>query len=112
MSFTAGVLIAVCFFDIIPEIFSIVHQKNIDITLPLIAIVVGYLVIHILEKYAALHHSHEGEYATHRHPQVGVVSALGLNIVTPTPEVNLFLPKFFSRFVFIESLEISIMALV
>jgi ZIP family zinc transporter len=78
MSFTAGVLIAVCFFDIIPEIFSIVHQKNIDITLPLIAIVVGYLVIHILEKYAALHHSHEGEYATHRHPQVGVVSALGL----------------------------------
>ncbi len=78
LSFTAGVLIAVCFFDIIPEIFDIVQKNNYDITLPLIAIVVGYLLIHILEKYAVIHHSHEGEYATHRHPQVGMISSAGL----------------------------------
>src|SRR3977135_4017594 len=69
MSFTAGVLIAVCFFDIIPEIFAIVTERKIDVTLPLISVIVGYLVIHILEKYAVIHHSHEGEYASHRHPQ-------------------------------------------
>ncbi|MEO6508959.1 MAG: ZIP family metal transporter [Patescibacteria group bacterium] len=78
MSFTAGVLIAVCFFDIIPEIFSIVQEKGLDLTIPLTSVVIGYLAIHILEKYAVIHHSHEGEYADHRHPQVGVVSSLGL----------------------------------
>lgn len=78
MSFTAGVLIAVCFFDIIPEIFDIVQKNNFDVTPPLIAIVGGYLVIHILEKYAIIHHSHEHEYADHRHPAVGKISAGGL----------------------------------
>jgi ZIP family zinc transporter len=78
MSFTAGVLVAVCFFDIIPEIFSIVTERKIDVTLPLVSVIVGYLAIHILEKYAVIHHSHEGEYASHRHPQVGVISTLGL----------------------------------
>ncbi len=78
MSFTAGVLIAVSFFDIIPEIFSIVTQNNLDVTYPLLAIVVGFLMIHILEKYAAIHSSHESEYADHRHPHVGIISTSGL----------------------------------
>lgn len=78
MSFTAGVLIAVSFFDIIPEIFSIVTENNLDITYPLIAIVAGFLIIHILEKYAVIHSSHESEYADHRHPHVGVISTSGL----------------------------------
>jgi ZIP family zinc transporter len=78
MSFTAGVLIAVCFFDIIPEIFGLIQSSNLDITQPLIAVIVGYLLIHILEKYAVIHHTHEGEYATHRHPHVGMISTLGL----------------------------------
>lgn len=78
MSFTAGVLIAVVFFDIIPEIFEIVKNNNYDITFPLVAIIAGYLIIHILEKYAVIHHSHEGVYAHHRHPNVGIISSLGL----------------------------------
>ncbi len=78
MSFTAGVLIAVVFFDVIPEIFSIVNERHLNITPALIALIVGYLLIHVLEKYAVLHSSHEDEYAGHRHPHVGVVSSLGL----------------------------------
>lgn len=78
MSFTAGVLIAVCFFEIIPEIFSIVEEGKLDKTVPLVAIVAGFLAIHILEKYAVIHSSHEGEYADHHHPNVGVISTLGL----------------------------------
>jgi ZIP family zinc transporter len=78
MSFAAGVLIAVCFFDIIPEIFEIVSANNLNITNSLIAIVTGFLVIHILEKYAVIHNSHEKEYADHRHPHVGIVSSSGL----------------------------------
>jgi len=78
MSFTAGVLIAVCFFDIIPEMFTLISEHTLDSTFAFMAIVAGFLVIHILEKYAIIHHSHEGEYATHRHPHVGKVSAAGL----------------------------------
>lgn len=78
MSFTAGVLIAVAFFDIIPEIFVIVSENKLDSTNSLIAIVAGFLVIHILEKYAVIHSSHESEYADHRHPHVGMVSTSGL----------------------------------
>jgi zinc transporter ZupT len=78
MSFTAGVLIAVSFFDIIPEIFNLVTENHLDITYPLVTIVLGFLVIHILEKYAIIHNSHEEEYANHRHPQVGMISTMGL----------------------------------
>lgn len=81
MSFTAGVLIAVCFFDILPELFSILNASNSNPTPSLIAIVVGFLVIHILEKVAVIHAGHEEEYAVHdhKHPTVGIIGATGLS---------------------------------
>ena len=79
MSFTAGVLVAVCFFDILPELFSLTTKNNLDLTPGLLAIVAGFLVIHILEKVAVIHTSHEDEYATHKHPTVGLVGASGLS---------------------------------
>jgi zinc transporter ZupT len=78
ISFSAGVLIAVTIFDIIPEIFSITNENGFDVTPPLVALVLGFLTIHILEKMAALHQIHEDQYAHHRHPLVGLISALGL----------------------------------
>ncbi len=78
MSFAAGVLIAVSFFDILPEIFRIVSTNHYDIIYPLIALISGYLTIHILEKYAVIHNSHEEEYANHKHPNVGVITSFGL----------------------------------
>ena len=80
MSFTAGVLIAVCFFDIMPEIFAITTEQKLDPTPSLIALVAGFLLIHILEKSAILHHGHEDEYAEHTHrPSVGLINAGGLS---------------------------------
>lgn len=80
MSFTAGVLIAVCFFDILPELFSIISVNKLDPTPALIALVTGFLAIHILEKVAVIHAGHEEEYAVHdhKHPTVGVIGATGL----------------------------------
>ncbi len=80
MSFTAGVLIAVCFFDILPELFSILAINKLDPTPSLIALVTGFLAIHILEKVAVIHAGHEEEYAVHdhRHPTVGIIGATGL----------------------------------
>lgn len=79
MSFTAGVLLAVSFFDIIPEAFHIVTENNFDLTPMLIAIVVGFLAFHILERSVIIHHLHEEEYTNHKHPTVGIVAASGLS---------------------------------
>lgn len=65
-------------FDIFPEIFRLVGQLQIDPIKPMIALVVGYLVFHTLEKSLLIHHSNEMEYETHTHPSVGVLSALAL----------------------------------
>jgi len=79
MSLTAGVLMGVVFFDIMPEIFSLSKGSNFDVTPALAFVVIGFLAIHILEKFALIHSTHEEEYASHRHPTVGLISASGLS---------------------------------
>jgi zinc transporter ZupT len=71
MSFTAGVIIAVCFFEILPEMFALTTEHHLDITTGLIAIVTGFLTIHILEKAAVIHTNHE--------TLVGSIGASGLS---------------------------------
>jgi len=78
MGFTAGVLLGVVSFEIFPEIISRVREGNFEPIEPMIALVVGFLLFHILEKSILIHHAHEADYARHRHPQVGVLSALAL----------------------------------
>lgn len=79
MSFTAGVLVGVVFFDLMPEIFALSKENNYDVTPALITIVIAFLLIHVLEKFALIHASHEEEYAQHRHPTVGLINASGLS---------------------------------
>src|SRR5882724_6356659 len=79
MGFTAGVLLVVVFFDIFPEIINLIKENNFSVTSAMVAIVFGFLIFHILEKSILLHHSHEDEYADHKHPHVGIASALALS---------------------------------
>jgi len=78
LSFTAGVLLGVVAFDILPEIFALAHDVGADPIGGMIALVAGFLLFHSLEKFVLLHHGHEADYATHHHPRVGVLSALAL----------------------------------
>lgn len=78
MGFTAGVLLGVVFFDIFPEIISLLRENNFGTTPVMIALVLGFLIFHILEKTILMHHMHEEEYGPHKHPHVGVASALAL----------------------------------
>jgi len=78
MGFTAGVLIGVVSFDVLPEIIEQIRLYNFGITGAMVALVSGFLVFHILEKGISLHHAHEEEYAEHKHPQIGIASALAL----------------------------------
>lgn len=79
LGYTAGVLLGVVAFDLLPEIFEAVQTYDIDPAKPMLALVAGFLVFHILEKTILLHHSHEAGYEQHKHPHVGVASALALS---------------------------------
>jgi zinc transporter ZupT len=78
LGYTAGVILGVIAFDLLPEIFEIVREQNMDATWPMVALVAGFLLFHIAEKTIALHHAHDAEYSDHKHPNVGMASALAL----------------------------------
>ncbi|HET7319954.1 MAG TPA: ZIP family metal transporter [Candidatus Saccharimonadales bacterium] len=79
LGYTAGVLLGVVAFDILPEIFKTLNEQHRTYTGAMVALVVGFLLFHIIEKSILIHHTHESEYEVHNHPQVGVVSALALS---------------------------------
>ena len=79
LGFTAGVLISVVAFDILPELFELVTSTNTNIMYPMIALVSGFLLFHIAEKVLLNHHVHEDQYGDHKHPTVGMFSALALS---------------------------------
>lgn len=78
LGLTAGVLLGVVAFDIFPEIIKMVNNLQIEPVIPMIALVLGFLAFHVLEKTLLIHHAHEEEYGPHKHPTVGVASALAL----------------------------------
>ena len=78
LSLTAGVLLGVVSFDILPKIFELAQQNGIHPSGAMIALVAGFLLFHAVEKLVLVHHAHESTYATHHHPRLGVLSALAL----------------------------------
>jgi len=78
LSFTAGVLLGLVCFELLPEVFELAQLRGLDASAAMVALVVGFLLFHSLEKFVLVHHAHEADYAPHRHPQVGVLSALAL----------------------------------
>lgn len=78
LGYAAGVLLGLVAFELLPEIFDLVHELQIDTTWPMVALVSGFLLVHIVEKSILIHHAQESDYGKHYHPQVGVISALAL----------------------------------
>jgi ZIP family zinc transporter len=80
LGFSAGVILAVVAFDLLPEISRLSQSTHTPFMTPMIALVGGFLGFHIIEKTLLVHGAHEGEYAEHHHhrPAVGVASALAL----------------------------------
>lgn len=79
LGYTAGIILGVIAFDILPEIFRVVQQNNLSPTKPMIALVVGFLLFHIVEKSLLIHNTHETQYGKHKHPHVGLFSAFALS---------------------------------
>jgi zinc transporter ZupT len=78
LGYTSGVILGVVAFDLLPEIFELVHTTGQAATGAMLALVGGFLLFHIIEKSILIHHAQEEEYGSHYHPQVGVFSALAL----------------------------------
>ena len=78
MAFAAGVLLGVVAFDIFPEIIDQIRIYNFNSLEVMIALVLGFLIFHILEKSILIQHCHEESCVGHHHPQIGVASALAL----------------------------------
>ena len=81
LGFSAGVILGVVAFDVLPEIDSLSRETGIGFQTPMIALVAGFLAFHIIEKALLIHNAHEDEYGAHSHlhPSVGVASALALS---------------------------------
>jgi zinc transporter ZupT len=78
LGLTAGIILGVVAFDILPEMFELADEFSLDTTGVMVALVAGFLGFHVVEKLVLLHHEHEGQYGHHRHPKVGMLSALAL----------------------------------
>jgi ZIP family zinc transporter len=78
MAFAAGVLLGVVSFDIFPEIIEQIKVHNFSSIEVMIALVVGFLLFHILEKSILIQHCHEDNCVAHKHPNIGIASALAL----------------------------------
>ncbi len=78
LGFTAGVILSVVSFDILPEIVELANHLGVDLHMAFVPLVGGFLIFHVVEKYILIHHTHEHAYGEHRHPTIGVGSALAL----------------------------------
>lgn len=78
LGFTAGAILGLVAFGLIPEISEHVHEGAIDMVWPMVALVIGFLLFHIIEKAILMHESQEKQYPVHTHPHVGRASAAAL----------------------------------
>lgn len=82
LGFTAGVLLGIVCFDLLPEIFALVRSQNLDARLPMIALAGGFFFFHGVSVLFHAGHQHEGaeveNHAPFRHPQLGLFAALAL----------------------------------
>jgi zinc transporter ZupT len=80
LGFSAGVILGVVAFDVLPEVSRLAAETHTSFQVPMVALVCGFLAFHIVEKSLLIHNAHEDEYGSHahRHPSVGVASAVAL----------------------------------
>jgi zinc transporter ZupT len=78
LGLTAGVVMGVVAFDLLPEVFESLGH-GVTAREAMVALVIGFLLFHVVEKSILIHHSQEREYEVHHHPQVGIASALALS---------------------------------
>jgi len=78
LGLTAGIVMGVVVFGLLPEIIELSEGTSRDITTAMVALMAGFLIFHIVEKSILISHAGETQYGSHHHPHVGWASALAL----------------------------------
>lgn len=80
LGFTAGVILGLVAFDLLPELFELSDAHIGGVPVVMLAFAVGFLTLHVVERAVAMHGAHESEYGSHHHhhPGVGLASASAL----------------------------------
>ncbi len=79
LGLAAGLMLGVVALDLLPEALNQQPGLLFGVPSPLLMFVLGFLVLHVIERSLGIHTGHEQEYATHAHaPKVGVLAAAGL----------------------------------
>ncbi len=79
LGFTAGVLLGLIAFDLLPEVFELAGESTVfGVPSIMLAFAAGFLTLHLIERTVALHTAHEHEYGDHHHPSIGLASAVAL----------------------------------
>lgn len=79
LGLAAGLMLGVVALDLIPEALSQERGVVFGVPSPLLTFVLGFLVLHVIERNVGIHHGHESEYVAHaRSPKVGLLAASGL----------------------------------
>ncbi|AXI77632.1 ZIP family metal transporter [Peterkaempfera bronchialis] len=67
LGLAAGLMLGVVAFDLLPESLRAEPGLLLGVPAALLAFVLGFLVLHIVERSVAIHRGHEDEYAAHTH---------------------------------------------
>jgi ZIP family zinc transporter len=82
LGLSAGLMLGVVGFDLVPEALSLQPGVLFGVPSAMLAAVLGFLTLHIVERGVAIHRGHEGEegeYAGHLHaPGLGIFAASAL----------------------------------
>jgi len=80
LGLSAGLLLGLVGFDLLPTVFSSNHHMVLGVRQVAVAIVMGFFILHLVERTFATHEPHESEYeAGHTHTHVaGSLSAIAM----------------------------------
>lgn len=79
LGLAAGLMLGVVGFDLLPEALHAAPDDLYGVPQGLLMFVVGFLLLHVVERSVAIHRAHESEYAEHQHGHVhGRSEKLGL----------------------------------
>jgi len=79
MAFSAGLLISLVFFEILPEIEETGALHQISFENLMLTLVIGFLTFHLLEKFLLIHACQEDNCLSQKHRSLGGWGAAGLS---------------------------------
>ncbi|HVQ18493.1 MAG TPA: ZIP family metal transporter [Actinomycetes bacterium] len=81
LGLSAGVLLGLVAFDLLPELFELSDATFAGLPAVMVAFVVGFLALHVIERWLGMHEPEDSEYGHHHqhaHQRVGTVAAAAL----------------------------------